>query len=148
MKDTPKTYLADLKKKQPKFIKEFSDFINRGNVLDLAVGVIIGGAFSKIVSSLVDNIITPFIGIMIGGVNFSGLELTVPNFFGNNTAAVVKYGLFLQNIFDFLVVALCIFIFIKLINKLNNKKATEKPTKKTQEARIVELLEKIEKKIK
>ena len=69
-------------------------------------------------------------------------------FFGNNTAAVVKYGLFLQNIFDFLVVALCIFIFIKIINKFNNEKATEKPTKKTQEARIIELLEKIEKKIK
>ena len=96
------------------FIEEFKDFISKGNVMDMAVGVIIGGAFGKIVSSLVENILMPLIGILIGGVNFSDLSATVGN-------AEVKYGIFLQSVFDFLIIALVIFIMIKQITKVTDK---------------------------
>lgn len=96
------------------FIEEFKDFISKGNVMDMAVGVIIGGAFGKIVSSLVENILMPLIGILIGGVNFSDLSATVGN-------AEVKYGIFLQSVFDFLIIALVIFIMIKQISKITDK---------------------------
>ena len=97
-----------------KFIAEFKEFAMRGNVIDLAVGVVIGGAFSKIVSSLVENIITPFIGIITGGTDVSGLMIQIGN-------AQFKYGAFLQSVIDFIVIAFSIFIFIKLINGLKNK---------------------------
>lgn len=110
-------------------IKEFKEFISKGNVMDLAVGVIIGGAFGKIVSSLVDNIIMPLIGMLLGGIDFSSLSVKF-----NDT--VISYGLFIQNIVDFLIIALCVFIFIKSINKLSKLskkkdevKKEEKPTK-------------------
>lgn len=96
------------------FMEEFKDFISKGNVMDMAVGVIIGGAFGKIVSSLVENILMPLIGILLGGVNFSDLSAT----FGN---AEVKYGIFLQAVFDFLIIALVIFIMIKQISKVTDK---------------------------
>lgn len=96
------------------FIEEFKDFISKGNVMDMAVGVIIGGAFGKIVSSLVENILMPLIGILLGGVNFSNLSATVGN-------AEVKYGIFLQSVFDFLIIALVIFIMIKQISKVTDK---------------------------
>ncbi|MEF3318541.1 large conductance mechanosensitive channel protein MscL [Peptoniphilus grossensis] len=96
------------------FIEEFKDFISKGNVMDMAVGVIIGGAFGKIVSSLVENILMPLIGILLGGVNFSDLSATVGN-------AEVKYGIFLQSVFDFLIIALVIFIMIKQISKVTDK---------------------------
>jgi large conductance mechanosensitive channel len=89
-------------------IKEFKEFIKRGNVLDLAVGVIIGGAFQKIVSSLVDNILMPLLGLVIGGVDFTNLSIKVLN-------AEVKYGLFIQNVIDFLIVAFCVFLLVKAI---------------------------------
>ena len=97
-----------------KFFGEFKEFVSKGNVIDLAVGVVIGGAFGKIVSSLVDNIIMPLVGLVIGGVDFSSLSVTVKG-------ASIKYGLFIQNVVDFLIVALCIFIFIKAINSLDKK---------------------------
>lgn len=96
------------------FMEEFKDFISKGNVMDMAVGVIIGGAFGKIVSSLVENILMPLIGILLGGVNFSDLSATVGN-------AEVKYGIFLQSVFDFLIIALVIFIMIKQISKVTDK---------------------------
>lgn len=96
------------------FIEEFKNFISKGNVMDMAVGVIIGGAFGKIVSSLVENILMPLIGILLGGVNFSDLSATVGN-------AEVKYGIFLQSVFDFLIIALVIFIMIKQISKVTDK---------------------------
>ena len=96
-------------------IKEFKEFISRGNVLDLAVGVIIGGAFNKVVSSLVDNILMPLIGLIIGGVDFSSLSFKIKD-------ATIAYGLFIQNIVDFLIVAFTIFIVIKAVNKLMRKK--------------------------
>lgn len=109
-------------------IKEFKEFISRGNVVDLAVGVIIGGAFGKIVSSLVDNIIMPLIGVLIGGIDFSNLAFKIGK-------AKVEYGLFIQNVVDFLIVAFCIFIFVKAINKLNErvKKLEEKNKEEKRE---------------
>ena len=100
-------------------IKEFKEFIQRGNVIDLAVGVIIGAAFGKIVSSLVDDILMPLIGIILGKVDFSSLSVTVGS-------AVIKYGSFIQNLIDFLIVAFCIFLIVKFINKLTKKKKEEK----------------------
>ena len=102
-------------------LKEFKTFISKGNVVDLAVGVIVGGAFGKIVSSLVDNILMPIIGALIGGIDFSNLSIKVKD-------ATIAYGLFIQNVIDFLIVAFCIFLFVKAINKITNlaKKKEEK----------------------
>ncbi len=100
------------------FFKEFKDFAMRGNVMDMAVGVIIGGAFGKIVSSLVDDIFMPIIGVLTGGIDFSNLSIKVED-------ANVKYGMFLQNVIDFLIIAFCIFLMIKAINKLSAKKEAE-----------------------
>ncbi len=111
-----------------KLLNEFKDFAMRGNVLDMAVGVIIGGAFGKIVSSVVDDMIMPPIGWLIGGVNFSDLKVTLPTVqvAGEELkAATINYGNFLQTCFDFLIVAFCIFMLIKVVNKLMNKKKKE-----------------------
>ena len=108
-------------------IKEFKEFISRGNVVDMAVGVIMGSAFGKIVTSLVNDIIMPLVGVLIGGIDFTSLSFKIQD-------ASVKYGSFIQNIVDFLIVAICIFIFVKIINKLNtidvlHKKKKEEPKK-------------------
>jgi large conductance mechanosensitive channel len=101
-------------------IKEFKTFVSKGNVIDLAVGVIIGGAFGKIVASLVNDVIMPVIGIIIGGLNFSELSISVGE-------ASIVYGAFIQSIIDFLIIALCIFFIIRLINRLKKKKEEEQP---------------------
>ena len=116
-----------LKKVNP-ILKEFREFVNRGNVLDLAVGVIVGGAFNKIISSLVNDLVMPVVGLVLGGINFTHLELTIPNFFGINSAARIRYGTFIQNVVNFLIVAFCIFIFVRFINKFSAKKESTKPT--------------------
>ena len=138
-----------LKKKQPKIVKEFTEFVNRGNVVDLAVGVIIGGAFGKIVSSLVDNIIMPVVGSIIGGIDFSNLHVVIPNWLGEGDGVVLRYGLFLQNVVDFLIVAFCVFLFVKFINRFTKKQAEEKaeevPKGPTNEEKIIALLEDIKK---
>ena len=105
-----------------KFLQEFKAFALKGNVLDLAVAVVIGGAFGKIVSSLVNTIIMPLVGILLGGLDFSGLSFTVGQ-------AVIKYGEFIQSVVDFLIIALAIFTFIKILTALQNKavKPEEKP---------------------
>lgn len=100
--------------------KEFKRFALKGNVLDLAVGVIIGAAFGKIVSSLVDDIIMPLVGLLVGGVNLTNLMIKVGG-------AEVKYGLFLQNVVNFLIVAFSIFVFIRIINNRFKKKEEVKP---------------------
>lgn len=112
-------------------IKEFKKFISRGNVVDLAIGVVIGGAFSKIVSSLVDNIIMPIVGIIIGGIDFSNLTIKIND-------AKIEYGLFLQNTVDFLIVSFCIFIVIKAFNKITHKKDENKVKEKSDEVKILE----------
>ncbi|MBP3766261.1 MAG: large-conductance mechanosensitive channel protein MscL [Bacilli bacterium] len=120
--------------------KEFRDFISRGNVIDLAVGVIIGGAFGKIVSSLVDNVLMPLIGILLGGVNFTNLSVKIKD-------ATISYGLFIQNVIDFLIVAFCVFLLVKFVNKLSSiadkkKKREEKKEEIVKQPDIV-LLEEI-----
>jgi len=101
------------------FITEFKEFAMKGNVLDMAVGVIIGGAFGKIVSSLVDDVLMPLVGMITGNVDFTNLAFQIGEGEG---AAVLKYGNFIQNTVDFLIVAFCIFLMLKAINKLNRKK--------------------------
>ncbi|HIU23249.1 MAG TPA: large-conductance mechanosensitive channel protein MscL [Candidatus Fimihabitans intestinipullorum] len=112
-------------------LKEFKQFISRGNVIDLAVGVIIGSAFGKIVTSIVNDILMPIIGIMIGGLNFSSLVIRVGN-------ATIRYGAFLQNVIDFLIVAACIFIFIKILSKLSKKKEQEEAIQKDEQIKLLE----------
>ena len=120
-----------------KCMKEFKDFISKGNVMDLAVGVIIGGAFGKIVSSLVDNILMPLIGLALGGVNFSELSIKVKD-------TTIQYGLFIQNIVDFIIIALCVFLIVKAINKLSKlKKKEEIKEEKPVKSDEVKLLEEI-----
>ena len=112
-----------------KFLNEFKECAMRGNVLDMAVGVIIGGAFGKIVSSVVNDVIMPPIGWLIGGVNFADLKLTLPTVqvAGEEfKTATINYGSFLQTCFDFLIVAFCIFMLIKAVNKLAKKKEEPK----------------------
>lgn len=108
-------------------IKEFKDFAMRGNVIDLAVGVIIGGAFGKVVSSVVNDIIMPPIGLAIGGVDFKDLKLVIKDAGVDDAGAAVAevaiaYGSFIQTVFDFTIVAFCIFLLIKGINSLQKKK--------------------------
>jgi large conductance mechanosensitive channel len=102
--------------KESNMIKEFKAFIMRGNVVDLAVAVIIGGAFGKIITSLVSDIIMPVIGLIIGGIDFTGLAITVGS-------AKVTYGNFINNIIDFVIIALVIFLMIKVIDNMKKKPA-------------------------
>src|SRR5215211_4904355 len=103
-------------------LKEFKEFAMRGNVLDLAVAVIIGGAFGKIITSLVNDILTPLIGLAMGGINFSNLAITVGG-------ASIKYGAFIQSIIDFVIVAFVIFMIIRTMNRMK-KSAPAAPTTK------------------
>ncbi len=109
----------ELLEKGSKTVKEFKDFISRGNVIDMAVGTIIGAAFGKIVTSIVNDILMPILGVIIGGIDFSNLSIK----FGG---ATVAYGMFIQNVIDFLIVAACIFIFIKVLSRFTKKKEEEK----------------------
>lgn len=119
-------------------VKEFKEFISRGNVIDLAVGVIIGAAFGKIVTSLVNDILMPIIGLILGGIDFTGLSITVGD-------AKVMYGNFIQSSIDFLIVAFCIFLMVKAVNKLMRKDTTEENVEDIEEAvnDEVKLLEEI-----
>ena len=104
------------------FKKEFIEFINRGSVVDLAVGVAVGGAFTAIVNSLVNDIVMPIVGLVAGGVDFTGLAIRIPNFFGTGDEAVIAYGNFIQNVIQFLIIAWVIFMIIKGMNRLNRKR--------------------------
>lgn len=103
------------------FVKEFREFINRGSVVDLAIGVAVGGAFTTIVRSLVDDIIMPITSLLAGGVDFSSLAIDIPNLFGADTVAHIAYGNFIQNVVNFLIIALTVFIVVRFINRLNAK---------------------------
>ena len=105
-----------------KLFDEFKAFVMRGNVVDMAVGVIIGGAFGKIVTSLVNDIFMPIIGVLIGNVNFSDLQIKLGEPVEGAEQAAIRYGMFIQEIVNFLIIALCIFMVIKVINKLQKKK--------------------------
>ncbi|MBS5186601.1 large-conductance mechanosensitive channel protein MscL [Fusobacterium polymorphum] len=105
-----------------KLFDEFKAFVMRGNVVDMAVGVIIGGAFGKIVTSLVNDIFMPIIGLILGNVNFSSLEIKLGEPVEGVEQAAIKYGMFIQEIVNFIIIAFCIFMFIKLINRIQKKK--------------------------
>lgn len=119
-----------------KLLNDFKKFISRGNVMDLAVGVIIGSAFQKIVSSIVNDILMPIIGAISGGVDFSGLSIQI----GKST---IKYGAFIQNIIDFLIVAVCIFTIIKILEKFNRKSEKTEQVKEVKKDDQILLLEEI-----
>ena len=129
------------------FIKEFKDFAMRGNVVDLAVGIIIGGAFGKIVSSFVSDIIMPPIGVLIGGVNFSDLAITLKESTTDATgeilpAVTINYGSFVNTIIDFVIIAFAIFLMIKAINRFQQKKE-EVPTPPATPSKEEQLLTEI-----
>lgn len=119
----PRGFLA--KVASSNFIQEFKEFINRGSVVDLAIGVAVGGAFTAIVKSLVDDIIMPLSSLLAGGLDFSSLSLDIPNIFGADTVAHIAYGNFLQNVINFLLIAFVIFIIVRAMNKLNRAKDVE-----------------------
>lgn len=106
-------------------LKEFKEFALKGNVIDLAVGVIIGGAFGKIVSSLVNDILMPAIGVLLGGVSFSDLKYVITPASGDIAEVAILYGSFIQAVVDFVIIAFSVFIFVKLLSKM--KKKTPEP---------------------
>ena len=118
-----------------KMMKEFKEFISKGNVIDLAVGVVFGSAFGAIVTSLVNDIIMPLVGIILGGIDFTSLTVHVKD-------ATICYGLFIQQVVNFLIIAFCIFMVIKFINRLNRKKNKEEVKEeaviKSEEVQLLE----------
>ena len=138
--DGAKENLKKLKKKGTGFFGEFKTFISRGNVIDLAIGVIIGNAFSKIVTSLTDNVLMPLVGVLIGGFDFNGLVAHIEVW---GREVTLKYGIFIQNTVDFLITAFCIFVVIKAINSFTAKKEEKKEEAKPAKSDEVVLLEEI-----
>lgn len=142
MKDKEK-----IKKETKGFLKEFKDFAVKGNVLDMAVGVIIGGAFGKIVTSLVNDILMPVLSLIIGKVNFENLKFTKD--LGAMGKLEIPYGSFIQNLVNFIIIAFSIFLIVKGINKLNNKeeeKEEVKPEKSNEEVLLTEIRDILSKK--
>lgn len=146
LSNSQKAKLDKLNKNRRGFINEFKEFINKGSVMDLAVGVIIGGAFTTIVNSLVNDILMPVISLVAGGVDFTNLSITIPNFFGTGDQAVIAYGNFIQNVVNFLLVAFCVFIIVKGLNQMRErseklKKKEEKKEEKKEDPQIALLTE-------
>ena len=114
-------------------ISEFKTFIERGNVIDLAVGVVVGSAFSGIVNSIVNDILMPFIGIILGGLDFSNLSFKIGE-------SVILFGSFINNVINFFIISICVFFLIKFINKITKKKTKEevKEIKKSDEVLLLE----------
>jgi large conductance mechanosensitive channel len=114
-------------------VKEFKDFAVKGNAMDLAIGIIIGVAFGKVISSLVSDIFMPFIGLILGGVNFTGLKIILKD------TSILTYGNFLQTILDFVIITFCIFMFVKLLNSMKRKKeeAPAKPAEPSDEVKLL-----------
>lgn len=102
-------------------IKEFKAFAVRGNVVDMAVGIIMGAAFGKVVSSLVNDLVMPPIGLLIGGVHFSELSITLKQAVAETPAVTLNYGAFIQNLIDFLIIALAVFVAVKIMNELQRR---------------------------
>lgn len=114
-------------KKQGKIAGEFKEFISRGNVVDMAVGIIVGSAFTRIVNSLVQDLVTPLIGYLIKGINFTQIMYTFPDTIGTEAEVSLRYGAFAQTVIDFLLISLVVFLMVKLLNRLRRKKEAEKP---------------------
>jgi len=123
-------------------MSEFKAFAMRGNVVDLAVGVVIGAAFGKIVSALVDGLLMPPLGLLLGGVDFSDLAITLKAATENSEAVLFKYGAFLQTVVDFMIIAFAIFVVVKLMNSLQRKQE-EAPPKPAETPEDVQLLREI-----
>ncbi len=124
------------------FFKEFKEFAMRGNVIDLAIGIIIGGAFGKIVSSFVNDVIMPPIGLLLGNMDFSNLAVPLKDATETSGAVMIRYGIFINNIVDFLIVAIAIFLVIKGINSMKRKEEVLPPapaTKSNQEIVLEEI---------
>lgn len=117
-----------------KLVREFKEFINKGNVLDLAIGIIIGGAFKSIVSSFVEDILMPFISLVIGNVNITALKVVLRQGTEEVPELALRYGLFIQGVIDFLIIAVVIFFIVKLVNRARRRKEepTEEPTAKPE----------------
>lgn len=122
-------------------LKDFKEFAFKGNVLDMAIGVIIGAAFGKIVTSLVNDLIMPIISILTGGINFTDLKFVITPAHGDMAENAIAYGSFIQNVVDFLIIAFCIFLFVRLIEKF--KKKEEVKVEAPKKADDVVLLEEI-----
>ena len=122
-------------------LKDFKEFAFKGNVLDMAIGVIIGGAFGKIVTSLVSDLIMPIISILTGGINFTDLKFVITPAHGDVAENAIMYGSFIQNVVDLLIIAFCIFLFVRLIEKF--KKKEEVKVEAPKKADDVVLLEEI-----
>lgn len=127
-----KNVKKEIAKKGSSAFKEFKEFISKGNIFDMAIGVIIGGAFGKIVTSLVNDILMPLIGLIVGGHDFTGLVWKIKD-------VEINYGTFIQNIVDFLIVALCIFVVVKAMSKFKKKEeeAPEEPPKPSEEVLLL-----------
>lgn len=121
----------DTKKAVKTELSEFKKFISRGNVVDMAVGVIVGGAFGKIVTSLVNDILMPIIGVLLGGLDFTALTIRIND-------AVIHYGSFIQSIVDFLIVAFCIFIMVRLFERFKHEEKKEEVKVKSNEEVLLE----------
>jgi large conductance mechanosensitive channel len=126
-----------------KALQEFKEFAVKGNVIDMAVGVVIGAGFGKIVSSLVADIITPVLGILVGGVNFTNLKVTLKDAIADKPAVTWNYGSFIQTVFDFLIIAWAIFMLVKGINRLKRHEPPAPPPAPTAPSAEVLLLTEI-----
>ena len=122
---------TNLKQKEPKVLKEFKEFINRGSVMDLAVGMIIGAAFTAIVNSLVNDIVMPVVSMIIGGFDFTNLKITIPAYIEGVEPATINYGNFLQAAVNFFLIALVIFLLVRTLNKMRER--AERLTKKAED---------------
>ncbi len=123
-------------------LSEFKEFAIKGNVVDMAVGIIVGAAFGKIVSSFVADVIMPPIGVMMGGVDFSDLAYTIQEAAGDVPAVVIKYGAFIQTVVDFIIVAFAIFIAVKVMNSLKKEEEAapeEEPAPSKEEVLLTEI---------
>jgi large conductance mechanosensitive channel len=120
-------------------ISEFKEFVARGNVVDLAVGVVMGTAFGKIVSSVVGDVVMPPLGLVIGGVNFSQFKLTLRQAVGDKPAVTLNYGLLIQNVIDFVLIAIAVFLLVKLVNRLRRQPPAVPPAPTRQEQLLAEI---------
>ncbi len=125
--------LKKITKKEHPILKEFKEFINRGSVVDLAVGMVVGAAFTAIVTSLVNDIVMPIISMIIGGFDFTNLQVTIPAYVDGIEPATIKYGNFIQAAINFLVIAFVIFMMVRILNKLSRKSKPQEVVDKTAE---------------
>ncbi|MFZ4546583.1 MAG: large-conductance mechanosensitive channel protein MscL [Bacteroidales bacterium] len=124
------------------FVKEFKEFAMKGSVVDLAVGVIIGGAFGKIVTSFVNDVLMPPLGVLLGGVDFKDYKATLVEAVGDKAAVTLNYGMFIQNVIDFIIIAMAIFIMIKALNSAKKKEVSAPappPAPTAQESLLAEI---------